>query len=208
LNAWLDCLYTNAPSNIVKASRDLLLSGKSPQHYDINYIIQPFTLSAGQTQYVLDMSSILYQQNVIDISILCRLASNINTNYTSDYTDNNQAIYSFNIKSSDIYINNLQQDMIITQDYPMILARMHLPGIQQIENMTNPAIMMSFASDDEQTNVEKSGWRYRGSMVFDQYKNTQITLNFSAALTATTIATVMVRTARLCENKNGALYVF
>jgi len=209
LNAWLDLLYTNTPSNIVKASRDLLLSGKSPQHYDINYIIQNFTLSAGQTQYVLDVSSTLYQQNVIDISILCRLASNINTNYTSDYTDNNQAIYSFNIKSSDIYINNLQQDMIVAQDYQhIILPRMHLPGIQQIENMTNPAIMMSFASDDEQTNVEKSGWKYRGSLIFDQYKNTQITLNFSAALTASVIASVMVRTARLCENKNGQLFVF
>ena len=209
LNSWLDIQYVSAPSNIVKYSRDMLLSGKAPQHYDINYIVQNFTLSSGNTQYVLDMSSILYMQNVIDISILVRLASNINTNYTSDYTDNNQPIYSFNIKSSDVYINNLQQDMIVAQDYQrLILPRMHLPGIEQIINMTNPSVMMSFASDDEQTNVEKGGWKYRGSLIFDQYKNTQITLNFSSALTATNIATVLVRTARLCENKNGQLYVF
>jgi len=37
--------------------------------------------------------------------------------------------------------------MIVAQDYQhIILPRMHLPGIQQIENMTNPAIMMSFAN--------------------------------------------------------------
>ena len=138
-----------------------------------------------------------------------KFIKNINTNYTSDYTDNNQAIYSFNIKSSDIYVNGLQQDMIIAQDYQrLILPRFHLPGINQIINMTNPSIMMTFASDEEQTNVERGGWEYRGSMVFDQYKNTQITLNFSSALAATNIATVMVRTARLCKNKNGQLSVF
>jgi len=208
-NLWLDCQYVNTPYNIIKMNNDLLLKNQK-LNYDIGFINQSFNLPAGQTQYVLNMSSILYMQNVIDISVILRLSSNIDTTNTSEYLDNIQPVYSWNIKSSDKYVNGLDSDMVVNEDYyNLILPRLHLVGINQVVNqgINSTPLIMSFASDENFTNVDRYGWTYNGSKIFN-YQNAQITLNLSTAPTAPLTATVLVRTAKLCSNKAGQLFVF
>jgi len=149
-------------------------------------------------------------QNVIDISVILRLSSNIDTTNTSEYLDNIQPVYSWNIKSSDKYVNGLDSDMVVNEDYyNLILPRLHLVGINQVVNqgINSTPLIMSFASDENFTNVDRYGWTYNGSKIFN-YQNAQITLNLSTAPTVPLIARVLIRTAKLCSNKAGQLYVF
>lgn len=208
LQAYLSCEYTTAPDPILNENRNLVISKNPPEHYDISYLLITKPLLSGSTTYTLDLGADLEGKNVIDIAFNVRLQSNINTNFTSNYFDNNQPIYSFALKSNNNFINNLQSYEIYSQDYLCdMLPRFHYEGIKQILNITNCSAVISFSADHQVSNFGKNGMKYRGSRIFTE-KDTQLNLTFASNLASNCTCTIMVRCAQLSINKEGQLYVF
>ena len=195
--------YITPIDSINQFSRELVLSGKSPSIFDYAYLQKDFQLTAGAVNASLNMPE-FEGKNVVDIAIVLRAASNINTANTSDYTDSNIAITTFNIKSGNKYLNGLEQDMTVTTDYQnLILPRYQFIGIDQIVNRTNPAVIISYADDYYTSNIGRDQ-KFSGYKDFTGIRDAIINLTFSA-LAANSTATVLVRSAKVMVNQSGIL---
>lgn len=200
---YLDCEYVKPIDSITQMHRDMIKSGKSPIVFDYEYIDRDFPIASGSTSASLDLPE-LNDKNIIDIAVELKPAANINTNDTSDYTDSNTAITTFNIKSGNKYLNNLEQDLTVSTEYQrLILPRYHLKGIKQVVDRTNPAVIISFAHDYENSDVEKQQ-KFHGYKSFENIRDAKINLTFSS-LGSNHIASVRVRCAKLLVNNLGLL---
>lgn len=200
---YLDNEYIITDPSITNYSRNLLMSGKSPVNFDYEYIDLPFALASGVTVGDLDLPQ-LAGKNVVDICVVVRSSANLNTVLTSDYSDSNLPVASFNIKNGNKYINNLQQDIVINDYNRIVLPRLHFLGIKQIINRTNPAITISFSSDYSLSDVDR-GQNYNGYRDFTGILNARLHLVFPSALAAASQANVFIRCIKLVTNSMGTI---
>jgi hypothetical protein len=198
----LDAEYVTVNEHVNNMSKEMVISKRVHPIYDHEYLQKDFALASGATTASLDMPE-LSGKNVVDILVMIRATSNINTNDTSDYTDSNIAITTFNIKSGSKYLNNLQQDVTVATEYArLLLPRMHYNGINQIINRTNPAVCINF-STYEHSNTEHSH-KFNGAKDFGDIRDCKINLTFSS-LAANSTATVLCRFSKLVVNRLGVL---
>ena len=200
---YLDNEYITADPKITNFSRALAISNQSPLSFDYEYLDKPIQIASGATTVDIPLTE-LVGKNVIDICFQIRANTSINTVLTSDYTDSNIAITTWNLKNGNKFITNLQQDVTVVPDYVrVILARLHFIGIKQILGRTNPAITCSFAHDYSTSDTERSQ-KYNGYRDFTGIATPNLHLTFPA-LAAASQCNVFVRMVKLVAFNSGSL---
>lgn len=171
---------------------------------DIEYMQKDFNLTASTTQNELDLGE-LDGKDVIDCLVIVRTATLVNTNKTSDYTDNNIALTSWNLKNDGKFIFNYQKDITVDYYNKVQLPRLYIANNTNILNRNE--YMLSFC-DDYVNHSKEDTILYSGSMDFSGIKNAKLTINHSS-LAANSICTVLVRYAEITrvvpENGKGRL---
>ena len=98
----------------------------------------------------------------------------------------------------------MNQDINVSTDYPLILARYQFLGIDQILNRTNPPIVISYADNYDGSNMD-SGQKLSGSKDFTNIRDGKLNVTFASALAANSIVSVFARFAKVMINKSGTL---
>jgi hypothetical protein len=136
-------------------------------------------------------------KNVSDIFLIFRAATNVNTAYTSDYTDSNVALSYWNIKSGSTYLNGSDFDIYYNYYENTQLPRLQFNGIQNVLNRNESVI--SFC-DNYLNNSKEDIVYYSGSKPFFGIKDAVINIYFST-LGANYICSVLCRFAKISYAK-------
>jgi hypothetical protein len=183
----LDMDFVTPKQDVVLLSRQMWKDNTIPKEIVHENFIKEVAISSGATSAVIDLPEI-FDKLVNEIYFLIRPNTQLrSTAGTSDFTDNNTAITSWNIKSKNSFLNNYEADIDLTQYRRVIVPRMDLPNQQNI--ITRSEYIIPFSEGYASETDDKKSF-----VGFKKMPNQDIklTLNFSA-LAANSTCTIFVR---------------
>ena len=158
---------------------------------DYDYLQKDFNILSGLSTSQLVLSE-LEGKNVSDLMIIFRPATLVGTNNTSDYTDNNVALTSWNIKSGSTYLNGSNFDITFSYYQSLQLQRLQFNGIQNVLNRNESII--SFV-ESYINNSKEDILYYSGSKPFSGIRDATLNINF-ATIGVNYVCSVLCRFAK------------
>lgn len=190
-NFILDSEYCKPYSNQIIDNYEKMLLSNQLVFMDYDYLQKDFNISSGSSSAQLNLSE-LNDKNVSDIFIIFRPATLVGTNDISDYTDNNVALTSWNIKSGSTYLNGSNFDISFNYFKNVELQRLQFNGIQNVLNRNESVI--SFV-DNYINNSKEDILFFSGSKPFNGIQDALININFST-IGAQYVCSVLCRFAK------------
>ena len=194
-NTYLDLEYLEPKSKIVNAVRQNYIDRNhvSDAWFDVEHTQVIQTLLSGATTATINLPE-LQDKDVIDIQVVLRASTLLNTNDASDYTDTYIACTSWNLKSNAMYLNGVQQDITTAYYNKVVFPRLKFVGSKNLISSTTlrSEFVIPFGHNAKEEHVDKKA--YHGSRYFKE-NDCKLTLNFGS-LAANTDCFVLIRSAK------------
>ena len=200
---YLDLHYVRAKPSILKALRENYYINKkvSDAWYEVEYEVKETTFLSGATQGLVDLPSVKGKlvQDIHNVMIANSLIEVVN----ADYTDVQIAYTSFNIKSSDKFLQPVQRDITTSYYNRALFGDMKYIGERNLISGTTLANEFVISYGDDYRHDFEDGIHYVGGRQFTE-SDTQVTINVSA-LAANTRCYITIAKPRRVRIEDGEI---